>query len=341
LAQGQYLGLGQEQDPGVILNQAKSRWVNTFTRLAEAISDTLYNVVENSAAAVLQNVEYQILGDLGENPSQGTILDKLQSSQLIIGQMTKDPEVQEAIKGLAEEVAILSIQMLDTVKPTVDRITDKALESLNNVADKATKGLINTGLNIVEAILGEIPVAGGVIALIVAFVRGFNTAMLAAAPGVEFSAESFFTAIITALNMVQLFSVEQAKIIKKVETVKNSIDNLAPMAILNPSRETLQAFEQKGQAYGQQISQAGADIVTRRITKPRLPTTNLPPPAPAAAVNLPPPNATKQMGGANIRNRIKQVTQRLKHTLHRFLNINRHRQKVHAQIKKQTRRQRK
>ena len=45
-------------------------------------------------------------------------------------------------------------------------------------------GAINTGLNFTEAALGEIPVMGGIIALVMAFMRGMNAAMLAAAPAV-------------------------------------------------------------------------------------------------------------------------------------------------------------
>jgi len=107
----------------------------------------------------------------------------------LLEDMTNDPAMQEALKKWAESYAVLGVQTLDAVRPSIDMVTNETWSTLSEVSSRSAVGAINTGLNFTEAALGEIPVMGGVIALVMAFMRGMNAAMLAAAPAVKSGVE--------------------------------------------------------------------------------------------------------------------------------------------------------
>ena len=137
--------------------------------------------------------------------------------------MTRDPEIQKSLSDLVEEFTIINIQMLDMAKPSIDKLTDKGLSMINTSIIKAIDNGINTLLNIIEAIISEIPIAGGIIALIIAIIRGINKAMLTASPGVEFSTESIITLIKNGFKMAKNVKRDKDILLEKGNNLKNTI----------------------------------------------------------------------------------------------------------------------
>ena len=242
--QGPAQGQQQQQGPGQMQPEINSIWLNSFMNLVGVINDKLNNIFENVSINAINTVEKYTIGDLGTKQLDKKLLEELQIKSMILGKMTRDPEVQKAMKDMAEELSIISIQMLDTMKPAIDRLTDRAIDTLNRTTSKGSKAIMNTGMNIIEALLGEIPVAGGIIALVMAFMRGFNMAMLTAAPGVELSTDEFFTALHTSIKMAQDFVQSQKKINNDINALKTSIENIIPSA------SDINAFANKGQELG-------------------------------------------------------------------------------------------
>jgi hypothetical protein len=103
----------------------------------------------------------------------------------LLEDMTNDPEMQEALRNWSENYEVLGVQTMDAIRPSIDMVADEAWGTLSEVSSRSAVGAINTGLNFTEAALGEIPIMGGFIALVMAFMRGMNSAMLAAAPAVQ------------------------------------------------------------------------------------------------------------------------------------------------------------
>jgi hypothetical protein len=267
-----------------------STWLTTFTHLASTINDKLHNVFENVSINALDKIEHYALGDLGTKQFDKGILDQLQNRTMILGKMTRDPEVQKALKDMVEQLSILGIQMLDTMKPAIDRMTDKAIDTLNRTATKGTEGIMNTGMNTIASVISLIPIYGGVISLISAFLRGFNSAMLTAAPGIEFSTEAFFTAFNTSIKMLQDFLKVQPRLMQEANAVRAAIQNFTP------SGKDISDFVSKGQVVGNAYAAKTLNSVKN-------------------------PLKLKQSGGrANIQRKIQHITKRLKKTINRFTN---------------------
>lgn len=225
-----------------------SEWLNTFMKLANVINDKLHNVVENVAMNAIDKVETYALGDLGTKQFGQSVLEHLQNKTLILEQMTRDPAVQKTIKDMAEELSILGIQVLDTAKPAIDKIMAKSLDTIKKSAATGAKGLFDAGLNTIVSTISLIPVYGGIIALVIAFLRGFNSAMLTAAPGIEFSTEAFFTALFTGIKLLQTFLKIQPKITQQADAIRMAVQNM------NPATAVIKEFERKGQAFGNEYA---------------------------------------------------------------------------------------
>jgi hypothetical protein len=333
--------IGQQQQAEI-----NSKWLNTFMNLAGIINDKFHNVFENVSISALDNVEHFILGDLGNKQLDKGILDQLQNKTMILGRMTRDPQVQQALKDIAEELSILGIQMLDTMKPTIDRLTDRSIETLNRIATRGAKSIMNTGMNIIEALLGEIPVAGGIIALVMAFLRGFNAAMLTSAPGIEFSTEAFFTAFNTSIKMLQDFLKVQSRLTQQANAVRTAVQNIIPSSkditdFANKGQELGNAYAKNALNSAKTLSSAierPLDDLNNSLTSVKNPLTSVKNPLssvknplnsvknPISSVKNPLTNKKlkkKQDGGrANVQRRIQHITKRLKNTINRFTNNN-------------------
>ena len=328
---------------------AHSIWLGTFMKLANTINTSLHNAFEIVSTKMLDNALHYTVGDLGKKPLNESILERLQNNTLILAQMTRDPEVQKALSEWSEQVAVLSLQMLETAKPTIDLMTEKAIDSLKQIGTKSGRGIMNVCLNVLDALIGEIPIAGGIITLILAFMRGINSAMLAAAPGVQFNVEYLMRAFNTSLQMLQVFNSQQANVLQKTNAVKSALNKL-DMPLANNIRQLdIQTFEnagrKEGQKYVQEALASGPASASAKVLAPKVLASGpasakvLAPgpasakvlaPGPASAKVLAPkvlapgPKPPAKRGGANIRKTIQSVTRRLKNTIHRF---------VHAKIK--------
>ena len=92
-------------------------------------------------------------------------------------EMSTNPIAKEAIRELAEAIGVTIIEIMEQIKPEVDKVADQSVLLVEGVADKFTKGTANTAISVVQAFLAEIPWVGGIIDLFIAIGKGFNTLM--------------------------------------------------------------------------------------------------------------------------------------------------------------------
>ena len=189
-------------------------------------------------------------------------------------------------------------------------------------------GVVSTSLNVLEAFLGEIPVAGGIMDLIIAFMRGFNSAMHASAPLIEFTTEAFFRALRTVFTTLAIVKNKGEDIQQAAYKVKGAVENISQgVNIPNPTA-VLENFERKGK-------EAGEDYVNSVLEKlPKVPTVE-----PGKEITdreieerlakLKETDKAQKIlnvskGGSNVRRaniqkRINHVTHRLRKTLRKFM----------------------
>jgi hypothetical protein len=291
------------------MDTSNTAMLGTFMNLVQAVNGKLFTIVENTSKALagiknIPQLKQDITGFFDENKE-------------VIKQMTRDPVVQAALREWVEEMGVLNIQLVDMAKPTIDRLITEIVDATNDAAVKATQGIISTSFNIAEAAIAEIPVAGGIIDLVLDFMRGFNSATQAAGPIVEFSTEAFFTALRTVFTTLAIVKEKSEDIQRAANKVQGAVENIG-QAVRLP---VLENFEQKGKQAGQdyvnslmpKVENAAVKALEKPVSvggaKNRVTATHR-----TTAKH----RATAKKR-ANVQKRIKHVTRRLRKTLQAFM----------------------
>ena len=181
------VGAGVLDSAQDVIMTARNLTLKLFTQLTPVVLD----VVEGKYA------------HMSADDAAAPMIEDLNKQAEMFEALAKNKEFQEALKEWAEAYATVGVQAISESKPAVDEILENFWEAANGVIVKSTVGAINTGMNLTEAALGEIPVVGGFIALIMAFLRGINQGMLAAAPAVKSTTANTIVAGETAKRVAE------------------------------------------------------------------------------------------------------------------------------------------
>jgi len=142
-------------------------------------------------------------GDILEKPYvelNAEFNNELTTFSTFLNDAATNPESREAIKELAKAIAVTAVIVMDDIKPEVMHVTDTAVGMMEDIATKGTRGATATMISIVQSFLAEIPWVGGIIDIMIAVGKGFNTA-----------AEVYKVFVTKSANMV----VTSAKVAKK------------------------------------------------------------------------------------------------------------------------------
>ena len=153
-------------------------WIKMSTlKSGFALFDSVVPVIQQ---AIFSNIAYKPWDDVAP-----LLKYNMKKDIEFLEKIANDEEIKNAIREWVEAYASYGIDVLGVTKPTIDTLLDEIWGSINGVMKKASVGAINTGLNVSTGMISAIPIIGGPIAIIIAFLRGINTALLSLAPAVE------------------------------------------------------------------------------------------------------------------------------------------------------------
>lgn len=92
----------------------------------------------------------------------------------------KDPEARAVLRNLAKVSADVGIETIEAVRPNIEKLVDKSLETASQVGTKIAKGSVRAGLGAFITAVSTVPVVGG---LAIAAIQGgtiFNDMMATA-----------------------------------------------------------------------------------------------------------------------------------------------------------------
>ena len=125
------------------------------------------------------------LDSLGQGDISNTSWEKL-SPELnkkvvlfagVLKELSENPATREAVKEIAQAVAISMLEIMEEIKPELNKITDEALEMLDEMATKSVKGATRTAMGVAQSFIAVIPWIGGMINFVLAIGKGFNALM--------------------------------------------------------------------------------------------------------------------------------------------------------------------
>ena len=98
----------------------------------------------------------------------------------IIGNLTtqlKSLAVNDENRAAIEKLAAETVTVIATLTPYLEKVNKQVLESSGDIAKKEAVGLTGLGFNVAASAIAEIPIIGGIIDLLLAFVRASNSVL--------------------------------------------------------------------------------------------------------------------------------------------------------------------
>ena len=99
--------------------------------------------------------------------------------------MTQNPGVKQALADLAEAYTTLAIDVVDATEPSIEKINNKALDTIHKVGSRSIRGLASTGQALIMEGISLIPVAGPILDFVFGFFIGMGNLLLAITPGMK------------------------------------------------------------------------------------------------------------------------------------------------------------
>jgi hypothetical protein len=226
-------GLGKAKNMGIAAFKTGVKWSEEF------INDMIDLSMELSGQGkILETPLDQLSPELNK---------KLLVIAGVLKELSTNPATREAIREIAEAIGISMIEIMEQIKPELDKVTDEAIAMIDQVAEKSARGTMATGVSVAQAFLAEIPWVGGIIDFFLAIGKGFNSLMEVAktfsdkggdlavknaklAKGTEESLKAGIDRIETAVNKAKntLNEVQEKKEISTTEDIKTNVKEKTP-----------------------------------------------------------------------------------------------------------------
>ena len=70
---------------------------------------------------------------------------------VVLNEISNNPATREAVKEIAEAIAITAVEILEEIRPELNKITDQSLEMFQEASYKAVRGATATGIGVAKA----------------------------------------------------------------------------------------------------------------------------------------------------------------------------------------------
>jgi len=199
------------------IKDAAKNWAQVFKNLVGGINQSILNLA-NNAEAYASNGVLNFIPWLG-NPNiiQRTSVARelVDRTKQIDSLMT--PDVKEKIQQLISSIININVEILSDLSSPIETMISKALDILTEVGERAGRGIMSFIINVVMSAVGEIPVVGGIIDLIMSILRGINSGLQTGAP----MAQAFTSGLVTSILTIK----DVFKGISEINNASNRANN--------------------------------------------------------------------------------------------------------------------
>ena len=142
----------------------------------------------------------------------------------VLKELSTNPATKQAVKEIAQAVAVTVVEILKEIQPQVDKVTDQATEMMEQVSEKLVTGATGTGITVAQAFISAIPLVGGVINMMIAIAKGFNTLMITFKVFMDKGSPMVITAAHTIKDTEDTALQGQKRIMGAVDNATNTIN---------------------------------------------------------------------------------------------------------------------
>ena len=185
---------------------AAKTWIQVFKNLVEGINQSILNLA-NNAESFASNGILNFIPWLG-NPNiiQRSSIKKELADRTTQINAIMNSDVKQELQQLISAIVNLNIDLLSDISGPVETMITKALEILTNVGERTGRGIMSFIINVTMSAVGEIPVVGGLIDLIMSILRGINSGLQTGAPIANAITSGLVTSILTLKQVFKSLS---------------------------------------------------------------------------------------------------------------------------------------
>lgn len=213
---------------------------------------------ENTAGAALLDmvgslftVGGELVGDVANNiakdyvqvpnydEKQTEIMKDINDARNFAARFASDKQLQMALKGLVDTYLDALEELGEITEPAREQIMNEFFQAVSETSEEAAIGALNTGMNVAEAALGEIPVVGGAIDFGIAMARAFNNVMRPLSKAIESGSKVTGQSIDAAARAREVFERKKGELnqrVNDVQTAYNAFNNPMSTAMQNPGK---------------------------------------------------------------------------------------------------------
>ena len=183
-----YIPPGAKEPVGTIVKEGSPAPTNPALKIA---SETVEMVVKKSIQLMDKMTAFLLnrIMDSTSNTDWNELTPKtnlwLVKLATEVELMTQNPGVKQALADLAEAYTTVAIDLIDASEPSIERMNDKALETVKKIGSRSIQGLASTGQALVMEGLSLIPIAGPILNFVFGFFTGMGNLLLAITPGIK------------------------------------------------------------------------------------------------------------------------------------------------------------
>jgi Skp family chaperone for outer membrane proteins len=184
------------------------------------------------AIPLVEKASTMLLGDpsMPQGDRVKKLVGVLKDDAAMVSAVATDPDVKKQLGDISKSTGEAVSTMIEVAKPGLEDLEDEVAETLEEVAEKSAVAGINTGLNVTEAVVAEIPVVGGLMDLGIAAGRAFTSGSAAVAPLIEKSGDIAATAVGTATKAMTATEKSQQEMSSAVEGLNQTMEKIQDKA---------------------------------------------------------------------------------------------------------------
>lgn len=145
-------------------------------------------------------------------------------------EVANNPEQLKAIQEISEALGVMGIELMDAIKPSVDKVIDKLIYASQEVGSKSAFGAVQTFFTIASSMVAAVPGIGGVVDLLVSIAMAFNSFMRVVRTFIETNSDAAVDSAEIAGKTVGIVRKDANKIMSMVERLKQSVPTI-PTAV--------------------------------------------------------------------------------------------------------------
>ena len=166
---------------GELLEDAEDIFEPVTDAVKESTEELLKGATNATAKTLSDSTDYvldTLVGDEVMDKDVDEITSEVKEKLVKLGEVSEDlvtdPSLNDLLESVGEDVGEMTKKVVHAAEEPLVKGTEAAMETAEKVVEKAGRGFVNTALAATEGVLGEVPVVGGVLDLVLAFGKGLN-----------------------------------------------------------------------------------------------------------------------------------------------------------------------